>query len=117
MLLRNFLTVISGWMAFIIYVRFFISYFHERHEELQMFGAIMATCVPILEKMGDSKIQTPEAYIWTKSFIGAIKGMLMVSVFVVNGLANDFYISWFFYTTTSIGMVFFFLCPYISPIE
>ena len=72
-----------------------------------MFIAIMATIMPMLEKLGESKIQTPEAYIWTRSVVTILKGMLMMSVFVVNGLSTDFFIGCSFLCTTTIGYLYF----------
>lgn len=115
LILRNFLQLLSCWLAFLIWIRFFTDLFAERNEALQMFAAIMATVVPMLEKMGEGRIASPEAYIWTRSFISSIKGMLMVTVFVINGLANDFFIGCFFYITTSIGFIYFSINPYQDP--
>lgn len=69
----------------------------------------------MLEKMAEGKINTPEAYIWTRMFMGSFKGLLMVSVFVINGLANDFFMGMFFFCTTMIGLVFFTMNPYSDP--
>lgn len=114
-LLRNFLVLISGWLAFLMYFRFFHEFFRQHNSELQVIFAILATVVPMLEKMAEGKISTPEAYIWTRTFMGSIKGLLMVSVFVINGLANDFFMGLFFFFTTNIGLVFFTMNPYSDP--
>lgn len=71
----------------------------------------------MIEKMSGGNEADSQSFIWTKSIIGSIKGMLMVSVFVINGHANDFFLGCFFWITCSIGMVFFFNCPYINPVE
>ena len=75
----------------------------------------MATVIPMLEKMGEGRILSPEAYIWARSFISAIKGMLMVAVFCINGFANDFFIACFFFITTTIGYIYFLKNPYQDP--
>ena len=98
-----------------MYFRFFHEFFRKHNSELQAIFAILATVVPMLEKMAEGKINTPEAYIWTRTFMGSIKGLLMVSVFVINGLANDFFMGLFFFTTTIIGLVFFTMNPYSDP--
>jgi hypothetical protein len=77
----------------------------------------MATILPILEKTSESKINSSEGYIWTKAIIGTVKGILMVSVFIINGLANDFYIALFFFSTSSIGMLYFYMNPCLEPMK
>ena len=63
--------------------------------------------VPLFEKIGDEKIQMPETYIWTRLFIVSIKGIFMVSVFVINDSPNDFFLALFFWFSSSIGMFYF----------
>lgn len=77
----------------------------------------MATILPMLEKTGEGKINSSEGYIWTKSIIGTVKGMLMVTVFIINGLANDFYIAMFFFSSTTIGMLYFYMNPCLDPVK
>ena len=71
----------------------------------------------MLEKMCEGKILSPEPYIWTRTFMGSIKGLLMVSVFVINGLANDFFMGLFFFFTTIIGLIFFCMNPCTDPLD
>lgn len=82
-----------------------------------MLAATMATILPMLEKTSEGKINSSEGYIWTKSIIGTVKGMLMVSVFIINGLANDFYIALFFFSTSTIGMLYFYMNPCLEPMK
>lgn len=72
-----------------------------------MFIAIMATIMPMLEKLGDTRIRAPEAYIKVKLIMSILKSALMMVVFVVNGLANDFFIGFTFLLTTIIGCYYF----------
>ena len=44
-----------------------------------------------------------------------IKGMLMMATFVLNGVANDFFIGCSFYATTIIGLIYFTVNPYQDP--
>lgn len=81
-----------------------------------MFIAIMATVTPMLEKMGENKIKTPEAYFWTRQAISIIKSVFMMTVFVLNNLANDFFIGCTFLFTTIIGYSYFIINPYQDPI-
>lgn len=60
-------------------------------------------------------MNSSEAYIWTKSIIGTLKGILMVTVFIINGLVNDFYIALFFFSTSTIGMFYFYMNPCLDP--
>lgn len=80
-----------------------------------MFIAIMATVMPMLERLGESKIETCEAYVWTRSLLTIFKGQLMMTVFIVNGLANDFFIGTSFFITTIIGFIYFKINPYHDP--
>lgn len=84
---------------------------------MQILIATMATILPMLEKTGEGSINTSEGYIWTKSIIGSVKGILMVSVFVINGLSNDFYLALFFFSTSTIGMIYFYLNPCLDPMK
>ena len=77
----------------------------------------MATVMPMLEKMGENKVKSPESYVWTRQIMTIIKGCLMMTVFVVNGLANDFFIGWSFFFTTAIGFSYFYFNPYQDPSE
>lgn len=114
-LLRNFLCLINGWLAFLMYFRFFHYYFKDHNNDLQFIFAILATVVPMLEKMASGQIKTPEAYIWTRLIMGSIKGFLTVSIFVINGLSNDFFMGLFFFCSTIIGFAFFTMNPYSDP--
>ena len=79
-----------------------------------MFIAVMAVTIPLLEKMGEQKIQAPEAYIWTRTFTISIKGIFMVAVFVINDTPGDFFIALFFWFTSTIGMFYFYCNPYVD---
>ena len=80
-----------------------------------MFIAIMATVMPMLERLTESKVKSPEAYVWTRQIMTIIKAMLMMTVFVVNGLATDFFIGCSFFFTTIIGYAYFVINIYIDP--
>ena len=67
--------------------------------------------------MGGSKIKSPEAYIWTRTLMSIVKGAFMVSIFVINGQANDFFLGLFFFMTTICGFVFFYICPFADAKE
>ena len=67
----------------------------------------MATTVPMLEKLVEAKVKSVEAYMWARTIMTIVKGMLMITVFVCNGLANDFFIGFSFFCTTFIGFVYF----------
>ena len=110
--------LLSAWMAFILYLRFFTHIFEKggvKYTILQMFIAIMATIMPMLEKLMESKVKSPEAYMWSRQILTAIKAMLMMTVFVANGLANDFFIGCSFFFTTTIGYFYFVVNPYTDP--
>lgn len=47
--------------------------------------------------------------------MGSIKGLLTVSIFVINGLSNDFFMGLFFFCSTIIGFAFFTMNPYSDP--
>lgn len=80
-----------------------------------MFIAIMATSMPMLEKLGENRIKTPEAYFWTRQALSVIKAVFMMTVFVLNGVANDFFIGCTFLYTTVIGYNYFLVNPYQDP--
>lgn len=80
-----------------------------------MFISIMATVMPMLEKMTEKKVKSPEAYMWTRQIMTMIKAMLMMTVFVINGTANDFFIACSFFFTCLIGNTYFTVNPYIDP--
>lgn len=114
-LMRNYLQLLSCWLAFLMYGRFFTTFFNDANTILSMFIAIMATILPMLEKLSQSRVKSPEGYIWTRYIMSSIKGMLMMTVFVVNGVANDFFIGCSFYATTLIGYIYFKINPYQDP--
>jgi hypothetical protein len=95
-----------------MYARFFTGFFDENNTILAMFIAIMATIMPMLEKVSQTRIKSPEGYIWTRFIMGSIKGMLMITVFVVNGVSNDFFIGCSFFATSIIGFVYFKINPF-----
>ena len=39
----------------------------------------------------------------------------MTTVFIVNGFINDFYIALYFLATTQIGVIYFYMNPYLDP--
>lgn len=80
-----------------------------------MFIAIMATILPMFERISNSRVQSPEGYIWTTYIVLCFKGMLMIMVFCVNGVVNDFFIGVCFYATTWIGHLYFKINPYQDP--
>ena len=87
---------------------------------LQILAAVIATFVPMLEKLGmDGEVNTftVKTYIWTKTIVGTVKAVAMVSVFIINGLSNDFYIALFFFSTTTIGMLYFYMNPCLDPVK
>jgi len=105
-------------LAVLLYVRFFRKFFRvekEHSETLQAFIAIMATTMPMLERMTESKIKTPEAYLWTKIIMSYFKSVLMCTVFVVNGIASDFYIGMTLFCHSIIGCLYFQMNPYKDP--
>ena len=61
LILRDFLTLLSAWMAFLIWIRFFDVSFNNKEavfeedneidQKLQTFVAVMATIIPMIEKM------------------------------------------------------------------
>lgn len=69
----------------------------------------------MLEKLVENKVKSVEAFLWTRVIMTMIKGMLMMTVFVVNGLANDFFIGCSFFATATIGYVYFSLNPFKDP--
>lgn len=79
-----------------------------------MFVAILTTTIPLLEKMGEDKIRSPEAYIWTHFFIISVKGMFIVTIFVINDLPSDLFLGFFFWISSTIGMVYFNYNPYFD---
>ena len=80
-----------------------------------MFIAVMATTIPMLEKLVENKVKSIEAYIWTRTIMTMIKAMLMMTVFIVNGQANDLFIGFSFFITATIGYIYFWLNPYRDP--
>ena len=80
-----------------------------------MFIAIMATIMPMLEKVSQTRVKSPEGFIWTRYIMSCIKGMLMMTVFIVNGVSNDFFIGCSFFATTIIGYVYFLINPFQDP--
>lgn len=115
LVMKNFLHFLSGFIALVMFVRFFNDFFHKPPREYQFFHAIMATLIPMIDKMSHDKIITPEGYIWARNFITKVKGGLMITVFFMEGTATDFYIAWFFFITTSIGYIYFWMNPYRNP--
>lgn len=67
----------------------------------------MATVMPMLEKLVDAKVKSTESYMWTRQIMTMLKCMLMMTVFIVNGLANDFFIGCSFFFTPTIGYFYF----------
>ena len=98
-----------------MYGRFFTGFFDSHSAILSMFIAIMATILPMLEKVSQTRVKSPEGYIWTRYIMSCIKGMLMMTVFVVNGVANDFFICCSFLFTTIIGYIYFKINPLRDP--
>ena len=105
-------------MALLIYIRFFTHTFDKGSTAstiLSMFIAVMATVMPMLERMSDNKVASPEAYLWTRQIMSIVKAMLMMTVFIVTGNSNDFFIAWSFFFTTTIGFFYYTLNPYEDP--
>lgn len=80
-----------------------------------MFVAISATIMPMFEKVCDTRIKTIEGFIWARFIIALFKGSVMMMVFIINGVANDFYIGFFFFFTTVLGFFYFLINPYEDP--
>ena len=97
-----------------IYLRHFVTYFSKTDFTFRMFLAIITTTIPLLEKMGEDKVRSPEAYIWMRLFIISVKGMFMVSIFIVNDLPNDLFLGFFFWVSSTIGLVYFNYNPYFD---
>lgn len=80
-----------------------------------MFVAIMATIIPMFERMTENRLRSIEAYLYTKLILSMFKSAMMMTVFVVNGLANDFFIGFTFLFTTIIGLIYFIFNPFYDP--
>ena len=91
-----FLKILCGVTALFLHVRFFTEFFFSSEQGtndviLSMFIAILATILPMFEKVSQSRIKSTEGYIWSRFIMCNFKGALMILVFIVNGVANDFF--------------------------
>ncbi len=105
----------SFWLCFMVYVTFFTDAFDDRLTTLQSFVVIMATIVPMIEMMGLKKIVQSTVYIYSKMFLVLVKGMLMMTVFVISGEGNDLFNGYFFFVTITVGYVYFSTNPFRDP--
>ena len=67
--MKNFCRMMSAFIAFLLYIRIFTGFFDKgsaKYTILQAFIALLATVMPVLEKMTESRIQSAEVYLWTK---------------------------------------------------
>ena len=52
--------------------------------------------------------ESPEILIWAAIMLKTFKGWFTVTVFIVNGTSNDFYIGMFFLITAFLGSVYYY---------
>lgn len=80
-----------------------------------MFIAILATILPMFEKVSQQRIKSVEGFIWSRYIMSILKGCLMMTVFVVNKGPNDFFIGWSFFFTILLGFIYLYINPYQDP--
>ena len=73
-----------------------------------MFLAVLAVFLGFLEKKLDTMTDSPETLIWASIMLKTFVGWFTVTVFVLNGTSNDFYIGMFFLLTTLCGSAYYF---------
>ena len=74
---------------------------------MSKFLAVLAVFLSFLEKKIDGMIDSPEILVWASIMLKTFKGWFTVTIFVVNGSANDFFIGAFFLATSLLGAVYF----------
>ena len=61
--------------------------------------------------------ESPEILIWAAIMLKTFKGWFTVTVFIVNGTSNDFYIGMFFLITAFLGSVYYYFDNVRKPKE
>ena len=117
MIAKMLLFGIAGWVAMILLLQAFIFQVNGLPNELSMFLAVLAVFLSFMEKKLDTIVDSPETFIWATIMLKVIKAWFTVTVFVLNGTANDFYIGVFFLTTSSHGAMYFYIDSTKRPSE
>ena len=103
------LFALAGWVALLLILLSTILQESGLPTSLSMVLSIMAVFLSFLEKKLSTVIKKPEMFVWSAIMIKTFKGWFTMTVFILNGTTNDFYIGIFFLFTSCLGGFFFWL--------